>query len=288
MGIYDRDYYRSDWQGYTTKKRPMKLPFSMVTIIILINVGLYFANGLLFPESNLITGICMMHSFTLTNPLYWFEFLTYGFVHAPDSFWHIFGNMLTLFFLGPMVERRYGAKEFLWIYLIAVIAGGIFWGVGNFIHPGEVGGMLGASGAVTTVVILFALLYPRLTLMLYGIIPIPAWLLGILFIVYDMYGTLSGASNIAHDVHLAGAAFAFIYYISQWNFSDQIHRIITYWKTPSKSKYNSTPKHNTSALEEEVDRILRKITRYGEANLTNEERETLRNASQQYQENKRK
>ncbi|MDO5579525.1 MAG: rhomboid family intramembrane serine protease [Planctomycetia bacterium] len=287
MGIYDRDYFRedrSDENRRGIRRRTPRSSLSAVTWIIIINVALYFLNALLTPENNLITNSLMMKAENFGHPLYWYQILTYGFVQDPSNFMHILANMFTLFFLGPPVEQRYGRKEFLIFYLIAIIVGGLIWG---FLHMGGEGAMLGASGAVSATVILFILNYPNMMLYIYGIIPVPAWLLGIGYIVYDTMGAWEGKGNIAHEVHLAGAAFALIYFFSRIRFT----ALGNFKKQKGKYSPRTFSVHRedpgpSNEMEAEVDRLLRKISQYGEAALTEQERETLRRASREYQKKK--
>jgi len=263
---------------------------SAVTLIIIINVVLYFANGLIFGDH--LTPWLMMTGGTLLHPEAWYRVLTYGFAHDPSSFVHILCNMFVLFFFGPPVERKYGSAEFLLIYLLAIITGGLVWGIFNLGSSGPP--MLGASGAVTAVVILFSFLYPNAQVFLMGIIPMPAWFAGIAFVVWDMIGGLNGTDGIAHDVHLSGAAFAAIYYFSKIRFT-KITSIFSgsglkseqrknqRYQTQSEREKSASGLSGNIKLQDEVDRILRKISQYGESSLTESERETLRYASREYQ-----
>ena len=69
---------------------------SVTFVLILVNVLLDLFDMFLTPSTHAVTRYLAMHSETIFNPLYWYEFLTYGFVHA--NFYHIFGNMFCLFF----------------------------------------------------------------------------------------------------------------------------------------------------------------------------------------------
>lgn len=69
-------------------------------------------------------------------------FLTYAFLHA--GFWHLAGNMVTLFFLGDIVLRRVGPRGFAWIYAVSALGGGIVFGLLTR-SPSP---MVGASGAL--------------------------------------------------------------------------------------------------------------------------------------------
>ena len=286
MGLYDRDYYRESPNRYSrTRRRGPLAGKSIVFILIAINAALFLANGLFCPQSNALTNLLMMHGVTMYHPLYWFQLLTYGFVQSPNDLMHILCNMLVLFFFGPPVERKYGGAEFLIFYLVAVLVGGLVWG---FLHMGASNEMmLGASGAVSAVVILFSLNYPNVQVLLFGILPMPAWVCGIGYVVYDAFGAMSGAGNIAHEVHLAGAAVALIYFFTRIRFTSLfygIKRRMTAEKKPKLKiwRVDETSPHE-DRLGEEVDKILEKISRFGEASLTDSERQTLRRASREYQ-----
>lgn len=296
MGIYDRDYFReSSYSGHSETRRVRK-PVSIVFLIIVVNAALFLLNTFLFPETNRLTEILCMNGSVLTSPSQWYRLLTYGFVHSPNVLMHIFGNMLVLGFFGPPIERKYGSREFLFFYLTAVLCGGLLWGILNY-NVTDPTSMLGASGAITAVLILFAINFPKVTVLLFFFIPIPAWLLGIGYIIYDLYGASSGTSNIAHEVHLAGAGFAILYYFAHL----RLERFYT-WFWPKKlfqkirenrqnkklkirrdhvaSSQNLSQNQAPDPDEEELDRILRKLNSGGWASLTQKEHDTLLTASE--------
>jgi hypothetical protein len=148
---------------------------------------------------------------------------------------------------------------------------------------------IGASGAIAGVVVLYALNFPRRTLLLFFVIPVPAWLCGVLIVGWDMLGATgrAGASNVAYSMHLAGAAFAFVYFQRRWNLTRLTDRFINVrWPSfrPRPRLHIHKPEEPPpSDLSAEVDRILEKIYREGEASLTAKERKTLEAASREYQ-----
>ena len=281
MGIYDRDYYQREPAGVY-----LRVP-SVVTILIALNVTLWLINSLLSPQGMPGFGVLgewlAASSRTLPRPWFWWQFLTYGFVHAQEL-QHVLFNMLGLFFFGREIERLYGPKEFLRIYLAAIVAGGVAWGLIAWL-TGVHGVLGGASGAVTAVVILFALNYPRQMVLFMFFIPMPAWVLGLILVGLDLYGAVvTPQTNVAYVVHLTGAAFALAYFRLHWNFGN------LGWSSLVPSRWRARPKlqvHDPYAtqtrLNEEVDRILEKISREGEESLTRKERRTLEDASRQYQ-----
>ena len=210
MGIYDRDYYREQSQGIS-----LGGDRTMVTNIVLVTVAFYIAN--MFSPSDWLTDHMELHVGSLTNPLEWYRFLTYVFAHDPHGVWHILGNMFVLWMFGRSVESVYGRREILWLYLVLIVVSGFAWALGAKLSGGNPShGVVGASGAVTGMVVLFALHFPKQTILLSFVLPVPAWLMAALFVLSDIYGAAHGGIRVAYTAHLAGAAFAFAYYRSGW------------------------------------------------------------------------
>ncbi|MBN1590989.1 MAG: rhomboid family intramembrane serine protease [Pirellulales bacterium] len=291
MGIYDRDYYRTQPSGMN-----LPGPRTMVGWIILINVVVFVADGLFTPGDaggTTINDILACKPSTLVHPWLWWQFLTYGFTHAPmPDYEHILFNMLSLFFLGPPVEQRYGSREFVRFYLAAIVlcgvvgsATGMAQGQWDFPH------LIGASGAVVGVVLLFIVNYPRQTLLLFFVIPVPAWLVGVLLVLINLFGQAGyGDQNVAYGVHLVGIAFAGAYFHFGWNLTRLSGSLSLDWlkRRPRLRVHNpDRDKQREDKLGQEVDRILEKIHQQGEASLTRKERQTLEAASREYQKNRR-
>ncbi len=292
MGYQDRDYYRGE-----APANP--LAGSVVIQLIVVNVIVFLVN-FLFGQStdpnhdNWINGLLELQPNTLVHPLRWYQFLTYGFVHNHENLTHIGFNMLGLYFFGRAIEDRFGWKEFLRFYLVAILIGGIVWSLRNFYITGPIGEitvqgkviqkwphLLGASGGVTAVVILFCLYYPRATLLLFFFIPTPAWLAGLLIVLIDMFG--AGPDRVAHDVHLTGAAFAAVYWYFGWHFGRMpgmagIGRMVkaagkSLQAKPDLRVHDPDPSYDD--LDEEGDQLVEKVGREGMESLTPREREAL-------------
>jgi membrane associated rhomboid family serine protease len=284
MGIYDRDYFRQERPGIS-----LRAPQTMVVTIIIINAVLWLANGLLTDRTDAITRFLACYGDTLAKPWMWWQFLTYGFAHS-RIISHVFFNMLALFFLGREVESHYGRREFLRFYLTALVCGSVTWVVVNRLggdpDPGQ---LVGASGAVVAVVILFALNFPHRTILLFFVIPMPAWVLGVMLVAFDLLGALgrTNQAHIAFTVHLTGAAFAALYFYGRWNLGRLIERLPKprLRRRPRLRIHN--PGRDDQDLSREVDRILEKMSREGEASLTRKERRTLEDASRQYRRRRR-
>lgn len=278
MGVYDRDYYRGNAQpGFS-----LRAPQTAIGWIILINLGLWLVDAFL-PQLELMKRLELQGD-ALTKPWLWWQMITYGFAHAREPS-HVLFNMLGLFILGRDVEWTYGKREFIRLYLALLLAGGLTWSIASTITHNSIP-VVGASGAVAGIVVLYALHFPRRTLLLFFVIPMPAWVLGVLLVALDLWGALGhGDQNVAYVVHLAGAAFAFLYFRAGWrferlgaNFGGWLHRL----RGP-RLRVRRPEEDSEEDLRDEVDRILEKISREGEASLTRRERRALQDASRRYQ-----
>ena len=136
--------------------------------------------------------------------------VSYMFLHA--GFMHLLFNMIGLYFFGPRVEDRLGAKGFLWLYFLSGLGAALF----HFLFAPE-SSVVGASGAVYGVLLAFAMYWPRVRIYLWAILPIEAWLLATLLVFGSLYAGVnpSGDSSTAHFAHLGGLAFGFVF-IKWW------------------------------------------------------------------------
>lgn len=128
--------------------------------------------------------------------------LTSGFLHV--DFAHLFFNMFTLFFFADVVIRWFGSSKFLIMYFVSLVAGSL---LALFFHKKEpYYSAVGASGAVTGILYGAILLQPDMKLALLFIpIPLPAYILGIAYLLYSIYGMKSRLGNIGHTAHFGGA-----------------------------------------------------------------------------------
>lgn len=282
MGLYDREYGRYNDSmpqfGANVSHKPAWL------IILIINVAVFLINAIFFrddprdPDDTLMDWLAVNRE-TLTHPWMWWQWLTYGFAHDPSGIRHIAFNMFGLFIFGSTVEQRMGRAEFARFYLASIMVGGLIWSLRAQFFGGAGPGVLGASGGVEAVVILFCLYFPQATILLMFVIPVKAWVVGLMYAGFNLYGAFTSNSNTAFDVHLAGIAFAAIYYQQRWNLSFLTPDALTDWFSNLTKNRNRLKLHDPDkklAKENaEADRILQKIHEQGEASLTNAERKVL-------------
>lgn len=132
--------------------------------------------------------------------------LSSGFLHA--DIMHLAFNMLTLWFFAPVVLNWLGNFSFVLIYFGSLIFGSLLT---MFFHKNDYSyRAVGASGAVTGVLYSAILLQPDMMLGIFGIIPIPAYLFGILYLLYSIYGMKAKNDNIGHTAHFGGAVGGYL------------------------------------------------------------------------------
>jgi len=136
--------------------------------------------------------------------------VTYGLVHA--DFGHLLFNMLTLFFFGRLMEQFYaaelGSMGFLLFYLGGLVVSILPTYLKNRRNANY--HSLGASGAVSAVLFSFILLSPWSRIIVL-VVPMPAVLYAVLYVVYSIYMDRTGRDNINHSAHLWGAAYGVIF-----------------------------------------------------------------------------
>jgi hypothetical protein len=162
--------------------------------------------------------------------------------------------------------------------------------------------MIGASGAVMAVLVLFALHFPHQRVLLFFVIPVPIWLLVIFYVLWDVFGASTRGAGIAYFAHLGGALFGLIYYQSHFRFSSLFFRVprsVARKARPTLRILPVEPEGDTDEpvgaavesqqqpkesaeehLEAKLDRVLEKMSKHGQDSLTTEERDILVKASE--------
>ena len=234
------------------------------------------------------------------------QVVTYLFLHG--GFFHIFFNMLALWFFGVELENVWGTRRFLTYYFIC----GIGAAVSNlylgplFAPPAPT---IGASGAIYGVLLAFGMLFPDAPVFLYFLFPIKAKYLVAIFIGIELFYGVTGTQNgIAHFAHLGGALVGFIYLMVYRKSIPGVDRITDFFKR-TKNNIQGTIRYrrsygnkkvitdahfkdmsgrpggkgdrseNGSIDQDRLDEILDKISASGYDSLTEEEKRILFSAS---------
>ncbi|MDH3252462.1 MAG: rhomboid family intramembrane serine protease, partial [Ignavibacteria bacterium] len=169
-----------------------------VTRLLIANAAMYVLS---IVGPGLVSALMFVPAYVLMRP---WTLVTYMFLHG--GIWHLFFNMLGLFFFGPRLEVELGGRDFLLLYFISGLAGALF----SFITP--YAAIIGASGAVYGVLIGFAYYWPRDQILIWGIIPVQArWLVAGMTVLSLWGGFGGGGDGIAHFAHLGGFAGGYLF-----------------------------------------------------------------------------
>ncbi len=133
------------------------------------------------------------------------QLLTSAFLHG--SLTHLLVNMFALYMFGRDLERVLGSVRHLWLYLASVLTAALVQlAVVSFPGSGPGYPTIGASGGVFGVLLAFAMLFPRRTvILLFPPIPMPAWLFVGLYGLFELgNGVIGTQAGVAHFAHLGG------------------------------------------------------------------------------------
>ncbi|MDX1277576.1 rhomboid family intramembrane serine protease [Oceanihabitans sediminis] len=150
-----------------------------------------------------------------------FRMFSSGFLHVDTQ--HLIFNMLTLFFFADVVIQYIGSLGFVLVYVGSLILGSL---LSLYFHKNEYHySAVGASGAVTGILYSAILLRPEMSLYMFFIpIPIPAYIFGIGYLLYSIYGMKNKADNIGHDAHFGGAIGGYVItlFLANWLFQENL------------------------------------------------------------------
>lgn len=225
-----------------------------------------------------------------------------GFLHV--NWIHLIFNMIALYFFSGSVEANLGQFAFLLIYFASLVGGNL---LSLFIHRHHPDfSSVGASGAVNGILFSAIAMNPYMSIGLFFIpIGIPAWIFGLVYVLFSIYGIRSRRNNIGHEAHLGGAligmiiaillrpsslvqnplpillvalpAVGFIYFI----ISRPNMLLIDNHYYNKHNYYNIDHRYNDEKINEqkEIDAILEKIHKRGMGSLTQKEKNKLKQFS---------
>lgn len=298
MGLANRDYFRDEERRYgggggsgeflaDTPTVRMMIIITIVTFLLQLVITNPSQGRMVGHRSSVIDEWFALTVDDVLSGQVW-RLVTYAFLHDRGGIWHLVINMLMVWWLGSTLERMYGSREFLWFYLTAAAFGGIahlLWGI---VFPG--GMVIGASGVVMAILMLYAIHFPRQQIWIMGLVPIEMRLLVAIYILVDLHPillTLGGEemmTGIAHVVHLAGLLYGWMYYhynIKWERLGDSLNFNWRAFRARRRFKV-VRPDPEPNDIETEVDRILAKISEQGTGSLTPREQATLAKASEVY------
>ncbi len=226
--------------------------------------------------------------------------LTYSFLHF--DFWHIFWNMLVLYWFGPYVLNLFTEKRFLTIYLLGAICGGLLFVLAYNVFPvlsGSLAYLIGASAAVRAIMIFIAAYTPNAEVRII-FFNVKLWQIGLFVVLSDLIQIPTSGNAGGLIAHMGGAIFGYLYAIQLKKGNDiggwfeklmdglanmftpkkksplkTVHKSKTYSKSTAKTTSARAKKYTKTPNQEQIDAILDKISKSGYDSLTKEEKDFL-------------
>ena len=307
MGLGDRDYYRPSGFGGFSFMPPV------IKKLLIINGAVFFLSLI---AKNIVIGNMLLESWLVkwfglipfgfqgATFLPW-QLVTYQFLHG--DFYHVLFNMFMLWMFGMEIENLWGSKKFLTFYLLCGVGAGLFQLVFAPLMGSGVAPTIGASGAVYGVMLAFAMFFPNRYIFIYFLLPIKAKYLIAILMVFE-FMSVGDMSFVAHLAHIGGAFTGLIFILLERRQTIDLNKIFDSFKRPSGNTFtssgskfrrpmgfgrgdkqvqdaefyevnNKSKDENSLSNQEEIDRILDKISQSGYQNLTEREKRILFEAS---------
>lgn len=195
-------------------RKPFRYSFFNATwIIIAINFGIYAVVKFIFPE---LTAFLSMTVYGFGMKHFFWQPLTYMFLHT--SFSDLFFTMFGIFVFGSQVERSVGSKEFLLIYFLCGILNALLSAlilylvalIGNNVQALWIP-RYGADGILYTLLFMYAVIFPNNKLYIWGLLPVQAPLLVLLYVILLLVSQFTGSHFIVTVLSLLGFLIAWAY-----------------------------------------------------------------------------
>jgi membrane associated rhomboid family serine protease len=245
----------------------------VVKYFLIINIAV-FIPSFLFPKLRFFLDTWFsVYPASLGVSLQLWRFVTYQFMHG--GIMHILLNMLVLYFFGPLFEKHWGSKKFTIFYLACGAIGGIAYSLLGGFDILNVLHLVGASGSIYGLLAAGAVLFPKMRVYFFGIIPLSLLTLVIIAAVISTLLLLTGENAGGEAAHLAGMAAGAGYVL--WG------PLLEKRRTNAKRGVWESKIVRKQLFQAEVDRILDKVHNQGITSLTRKEKKILQEASRQQQ-----
>jgi len=274
--------------------------------LLALNIGVYFLQLTLFGQDAVYSALALDPA---RFPGNWWTVGTYMFVHAWLA--HLAFNMFTLWMFGPRLEQAWGTRNFVRFYVWCGLGGAI-----AHLLFAQHSAVIGASGAISGVLVAYALRWPDEEVYLFGVIPMRSRWLVLAMLGMNIIFAVSPGSRIDWTAHVGGMAFGWIFLklysmgginrVRGWvsavpDESEEMPRAVPRNRSPMRDRARSVDevveRSNAVVLRERkpvqhvpkqetpkeyaarVNRVLDKISQQGIASLTRDERRLLEDMS---------
>ena len=271
---------------------------SIAEKLIAINVVVFILNAL-FVFLLGLRADALMQWFELPKDFFRFivqpwSLLTYSFFHG--GIWHLFWNMMVLYFSGRIFLNLFGDKRFLNVYFLGVILGGLLFLLSYNVFPALIGirtALIGASAGVTAVLIFVCAYIPNQEVRLF-FFTLKLWYIGVFIVLIDLIQIPGSGNAGGHLAHLGGALLGYVYARQLMHgrdigagFSGFFEGLANLFrkrekKPPLKTVYRRKKSgaragvdYDKASRQRKIDTILDKISKSGYESLSKEEKDFL-------------
>ncbi|MDH3323774.1 MAG: rhomboid family intramembrane serine protease [Flavobacteriaceae bacterium] len=267
-----------------------------LAVFLIVNLGSFLFNSSHYQITQWFVLPESLNEFILQP----WSFITYSFLHF--GFWHLFWNMLWLYWFGGFVLNLFSPKRFLTVYLLGAICGGILYVLAYNIFPvfsKSQGYLLGASAAVRAIVIFIAAYAPNTRVRLF-VFNIQLWHIGAFVVLMDLIQLPNSPNAGGLLAHLGGALLGYFYAvqlvkgndIGKW-FENGMDWFEGLFQTKAKKPFRKVHRTKSSTSvrsnldkdktmnQKKIDSILDKIGKSGYDSLTKAEKDFLFNAGKE-------
>ena len=281
----NRNIFQELKQTFLQGKMTHRLIIVNVAVFVLIQI--YLA---IFRLGGLVSEDLPNTLFTLDTSLTGFLYKPWGIItsiFAHFDLFHLFSNMLFLYFSGKFFEQIWSGKQLLITYILGGIFGGIAEiAVQSIFYSTENNGALviGASGSIMAIFIAVAFHSPQTQLLLFGKFSIRLYFLAIFFLIQDIIG-IGTKDTTAHFAHIGGAIFGILSIVTtkfipskspnSKGFFNQIFKSSKKKTVAPRFKSDEAYNQEKRAHQEKTDSILDKISKGGYESLNQSEKDFL-------------
>lgn len=262
--------------------------WSVTTWLIVVNVAIHFLAITMLPVLYQIGELTVYSAF---QRLEVWRLITFQFLHNPESLTHVLFNMFGLWVFGPMVERYLGGKKYLAFYLVCGLAGGLLFTVltlVGFLPNGINTPLIGASAGVFGVIVACAFVSPNTVVqLLFPPIPLKMKTFAYGYVAIAFVSLIMGSNNAGGEAAHMGGAVAGYFFIRHSHLLADFFDVFNDSRKPKgggsgkrKSAYrNYNNSGSKGPSQDDIDKILQKVSQKGLASLTEREKKLLAQAS---------
>ncbi len=276
MGLMDRDYYRNE--PVVRSGLPAGYTYPATVALIVIHVAGFVLTVL--QGGGLAELLVLLPAEVRAGQLW--RLITYPVVPAGGA-WALLWNMLFLWWFGREVESLYGSANLVATYVTAALVAGLAALLVSLSPAVPDVPLAGASTAILSVLVIYAMWYPRHRIYFFGLFPIEIrWLVAI-YVGIDLLNVAAAREALLPVAlaRLAAAGWGALVKAQDLRLADWARSLWRGMSRPRPRLRVVPPPPPAEELEEELDRLLAKVQEKGIDGLTSAERHRLEQLSRE-------